>query len=74
VGASAPGCTREQIATARDQLKALLKQDGPTPDAPFDGFEVLRPARDYKNRHASIMLAIEATLEAMDKAAETACA
>ena len=74
VGASAPGCTREQIATARDQLKALLKQDGPTPDAPFDGFEVLRPARDYKNRHASIMLAIEAMLEAMDKAAETACA
>jgi NifU-like protein involved in Fe-S cluster formation len=74
VGAAAPGCTREQIETARDQLKALLKSDGPTPDAPFAEFEVLRPAREYKNRHASIMLAIEATLEAMDKAAESACA
>jgi NifU-like protein involved in Fe-S cluster formation len=72
VGAAAPGCTREQIETARNQLKSLLKSDAPTPDAPFDGFEVLRPAREYRNRHASIMLAIEATLEAMDKAAETA--
>lgn len=74
VGAAAPGCTRNQIETARNQLKDLLKSDGPTPDAPFADFEVLRPAREYKNRHASIMLAIEATLEAMDKAAETACA
>jgi NifU-like protein involved in Fe-S cluster formation len=74
VGAAAQGCTREQIETARDQLKTMLKSDGPTPDAPFDGLEVLRPAREYKNRHASIMLAIEATLEAMDKAAESACA
>jgi len=74
VGANAQGATRAQIETARDQLKALLKEDGPTPDAPFDGLEVLRPARDYKNRHASIMLALEATLEAMDKAAASACA
>jgi hypothetical protein len=26
------------------------------------------PARDYKNRHASIMLALDATLIAMDEA------
>ena len=36
--------------------------------APFDGLEVLQPARDYKNRHASILLAWEATLDAMDQA------
>ena len=34
----------------------MLKEGGPVPDAPFDGLEVLEPARDYKNRHASIML------------------
>ena len=45
VGAAAPGCTRAQIAQARDGLKEMLKNDGPTPAAPFDGFEVLRPAR-----------------------------
>ena len=30
----------------------------------FEGFEVLTPARDYKNRHASILLLLEATAEA----------
>jgi NifU-like protein involved in Fe-S cluster formation len=66
------GATRDRIAAARDQLKAMLKSDGPAPDAPFDELEVLRPARDYKNRHASIMLAYEATLEAFDEALQAA--
>ncbi|MEX0338609.1 MAG: iron-sulfur cluster assembly scaffold protein [Arenibacterium sp.] len=74
VGAGVVGATRAQIETARDQLKAMLKQDGPVPDAPFDGLEVLLSARDYKNRHASIMLALEATAEAMEQAEQSACA
>ena len=71
VGAGIIGCTRAQIETARDQLKAMLKEDGPTPSAPFDGLEVLRPARDYKNRHASILLTLDAAVAAMEQA-ETA--
>lgn len=68
VGAAAIGCTRAQIEDARDTLKAMLKSDGPAPAAPFDGLEVLRPARDYKNRHASIMLTLDALSEAMQQA------
>jgi hypothetical protein len=34
----------------------------------------LRPARDYKNRHASILLALEATSEAMAEAEKAHCA
>lgn len=67
-GAAAPGATLAQIETARDQLRAMLKGQGPVPDAPFDGFEVLTPAISYKNRHASIMLSIEAIAEAMHAA------
>ena len=74
VGANIIGCSREQVESARDALLNMLKSDGPAPSAPFDGLEVLRPARDYKNRHASIMLTLEATLEAMDDAAKSACA
>jgi len=44
----------------------------PADGAPFDELEILRPARDYKNRHASILLAWEATLAAMDEAAASA--
>ena len=68
VGANVIGQTRSGIETARDQLEAMLKGDGPPPTAPFDGLEVLLPAKDYKNRHASIMLALDATLEGMDAA------
>ncbi len=68
LGRVAIGRTRDDIATARDQLASMLKAGGPVPDAPFDGFEVLEPARDYKNRHASILLALEATLAAFDEA------
>lgn len=74
IGAAAIGSTRHQIETARDQLRAMLKDSGPVPDAPFDGLEVLIPARDFKNRHASILLVIEATAEAMEKAEQANCA
>ncbi len=65
------GRNRAEVETARDQLKAMLKEGGPVPDAPFDGLEVLMPARDYKNRHASILLALEATAEAMAEVEKT---
>ena len=68
-GAAALGSTVEQIKTARDQLRAMLKDQGPVPDAPFDGFVVLTPAVDYKNRHASILLSIEAMADAMEDVA-----
>jgi NifU-like protein involved in Fe-S cluster formation len=68
LGSHAIGRTRAEIETARDQLKTMIKEDGPAPEAPFDDLEVLRPARDYKNRHASILLAWEATLAAMEAA------
>ncbi|PWE34315.1 iron-sulfur cluster assembly scaffold protein [Maritimibacter sp. 55A14] len=74
VGANVIGRSRDEILRARDELKAMLKENGPPPSPPFDGLAVLEPARDYKNRHASIMLALEATLEAFDAARETACA
>ena len=74
VGAHVVGLSRAKIETARDALKDMLKNDGPAPAAPFEDLEVLRPARDYKNRHASIMLALEATLEAIDQAEQSACA
>jgi NifU-like protein involved in Fe-S cluster formation len=67
VGGAIIGCSAPQIRAGRDGLRALLREDGPTPPAPFEGFEVLRPASAYKNRHASILLAIEAACEALDQ-------
>jgi NifU-like protein involved in Fe-S cluster formation len=72
LGANVIGRTRAEIETAATQLKAMLKSGGPVPDAPFGDYEALQPAKDYKNRHASIMLALEATLDAFDKASVAA--
>lgn len=71
VGAHIIGRTSDEIVAARDALRAMLKDDGPTPPAPFDELEVLRPAAAYKNRHASIMLVLDAASQAVQEARET---
>ena len=74
LGAHVIGQDRVALASLRDAVKSMLTADGPVPTAPFEGYEVLLPAREFRNRHASIMLALEATVEAMDEAARSACA
>ena len=59
------GRTTAEIFKARAQLWAMLRSDGPAPDAPFDGLKVLEPARDFKNRHDSILLTLEAITKAI---------
>lgn len=73
-GGAIIGRTLQDLETARDSLRAMLKDGGPVPAVPFDGFDVLEPARDYKNRHASILLSIEAACEAMTQALQADCA
>lgn len=69
VGSVIIGRSAGELAQARDALHAMLKEGAPPPGPPFDGFEVLQPAREFKNRHASILLAIEAAAEAATVAA-----
>ncbi|CUH40789.1 SUF system FeS assembly protein, NifU family [Jannaschia seosinensis] len=67
-GAAMIGRSEDEVRNVRDNLRAMLKEGGPVPDNPFDGFEVLVPARDYRNRHASILLALDATVDAFEAA------
>jgi len=69
LGANVVGATRADIAAARDALAAMLKSGGPAPAAPFDALSVMQAAQDFGNRHASILLSLEATLAAIDAAA-----
>jgi NifU-like protein involved in Fe-S cluster formation len=70
VGESIVGRTRSEILSARNELEVMLKSDGAVPAPPFSGLEALIPAREYPNRHASILLALDASLEAFDIAEE----
>jgi NifU-like protein involved in Fe-S cluster formation len=62
------GRSLAELEAARNSLRVMLKENGPAPRAPFDGYQVLIPAREYKNRHASILLALDAVCEAMTAA------
>lgn len=64
LGSAVIGRSRDEIIAAREALRAMLKEDGPPPPPPFAELEALLPARDYPNRHASILLAWDATLQA----------
>ena len=70
IGAAIEGRSLEDVQTGRDALYAMLKADGPAPNAPFEELEALLPARDYKNRHASIMLTFDAILDAFEDAGQ----
>jgi len=59
------GLSTEEIQKGRDQLSAMLKENGDIPDIPFNDLVVLSPAKEYKNRHASILLAWDAVLQAI---------
>jgi NifU-like protein involved in Fe-S cluster formation len=74
VGRAILGRTEPEVVRARDQLRAMLTENGPAPDAPFDELGVLLPARDFRNRHASILLSLDAAVEAIAAARESACA
>ncbi|MCA0043833.1 iron-sulfur cluster assembly scaffold protein [Celeribacter litoreus] len=60
------GRTPDELNRAKEELTAFLKEDGPAPSAPFDELEALLPAREFKNRHASILLALTATCRAIE--------
>ena len=68
LGGAVLGRSLEELQTARDALRVMLSDGGPVPAAPFADYEVLIPAREYRNRHASILLAIEAACEAVTAA------
>lgn len=68
LGGKVVGLSRDQISDGRDALHAMLKNGDGIPEEPFAELEALLPAKDYKNRHASIMLAWDATLTAIDEA------
>jgi NifU-like protein involved in Fe-S cluster formation len=68
MGEHALGASVEEIESARDALRAMLKQGGAPPEGRFADLAMLAPVKDYPPRHASTMLAFEATAEACRKA------
>ena len=58
-------CIRD--STAREELINMLTKDGSPPNKPFEELEVLQPAKDFKNRHSSILLTFDAIADAINE-------
>ena len=68
LGESVVGASIDDLTTARDAMSAMLKSGGEGPTGRFEGLRALKQVADYPARHASTMVAIEATLEAVQAA------
>lgn len=74
VAKGAVGASVAEIMAARDALSAMLRENGAPPNGRFSELETLLPAREFGNRHASIMLSLDATVDALTEAQKTAVA
>jgi len=68
LGEAVIGATADELEIARDQMSAMLKAGGEGPTGRFEGLRALKQVAEYPARHASTMVAIEATLDAVRQA------
>ena len=61
------GSTVEELRELRETATQLLKAGGEAPQGKWEDLKVLEPLRDYKARHASILLTFDAVVEAINQ-------
>ena len=67
VGKGIIGAQVEDIIKLKNQVFNMLKNNGEIPLYPFNDFQYLTPAIEFKNRHASILLVLDAVAEGIKK-------
>jgi NifU-like protein involved in Fe-S cluster formation len=67
MGRHVVGSTVEELRDVRETATRLLKAGGAAPEGKWQDLKVLEPLRDYKARHASILLTFDAVVEAIDQ-------
>lgn len=61
------GATELELREAHREMLAMLKQEGPAPKGRFEDLKYLQPVRDYKARHASTLLVLDALIDALNQ-------
>jgi NifU-like protein involved in Fe-S cluster formation len=64
------GSSADELKSVRQQMYAMLKDNGPPPDGKWKDLEVLLPVRDFKARHASTLLTFDAVMDAIGQIQE----
>ncbi len=61
------GSTVAELRALREQMIAMLKENGAPPEGRFEDFKFFEPVRDYKARHASTLLTFDAVIDCLDQ-------
>jgi NifU-like protein involved in Fe-S cluster formation len=61
------GATPDEVRKARTQMFKMLKENGEAPSDRFADLKYLQPVRDYKARHASTLLTLDALVDCLDQ-------
>ena len=61
------GSTADELRQVRDEMYAMLKEDGAPPEGKWADLSILLPVRDFKARHASTLLTFDAVCNAIEK-------
>lgn len=65
MGREVVGSTAEELRAVGAQMRAMLKANGAPPTGRWADLGVLEPVRDYKGRHASVLLVFDAVENAL---------
>lgn len=61
------GSTAEELRAIRETAIRVLKANGSAPEGKWQDLKVLEPMREFKARHASILLTFDAVVDALDQ-------
>ncbi|MAS12937.1 MAG: iron-sulfur cluster assembly scaffold protein [Nitratireductor sp.] len=61
------GAKFDELRQVREQMYAMLKDEGAPPAGRFEDLKYLEPVRGYKARHASTLLTFDAVVDAIDQ-------
>ena len=67
MGSHVVGSTAHELRELRETASRLLKANGEPPQGKWEDLKVLEPLRDYKARHASVLLTFDAVVDALDQ-------
>jgi NifU-like protein involved in Fe-S cluster formation len=61
------GTPLSEVRALREQMHAMLKENGAPPSGKWSDLKYLEPVREYRPRHMSTLLVFDALVEALDK-------
>jgi len=59
------GSSASELRKIGDEMRKMLKEDGPPPNGKWKDLEILEPVRDFRARHASTLLVFDAVEDAI---------